>query len=73
MKRFHVAMDDDLFSDFYRLWPGHGERAIITRKCIKRLVKQAKEVGGLLPADINTVADTIVEEEKERRQKDEPI
>jgi len=67
MARFSFLMDDYLSETFYRLFPDHGERSRILRKCIHRIVKQAKEQGGILQRDIHNVADAVYEDIKNER------
>ena len=63
MRRFGLSLEDDLYNDFYRLFPDHGLRTSVLRRCVHRIVKRAKEVGGILPHEIKEMADNIVKEE----------
>jgi hypothetical protein len=66
MRRFGLTLDDEMYNDFYRLFPDHGLRTSVLRRCVHRMVKRAKEVGGILPHEIKEVADNIIKEEISR-------
>jgi hypothetical protein len=63
MRRFGLTLDDDMYDDFYRMFPDHGLRTSVLRRCVHRMVKRAKEVGGILPQEITEAADKIIKEE----------
>lgn len=68
MKRFGLVLDDKLYREFVQLFLDHGAKTAVLRKCVRRLVDRAKEAGGLLPKDIDEVADTVFEEERRKRE-----
>lgn len=68
MKRFPLVMQSGLYNDFYRLFPDRGARTAALRKCVKRMVEQAKLAGGLLQKDFEAIADGVAEKMKEWEQ-----
>lgn len=64
MRRFGLIMDDYTYSEFYRMFPDHGQRTNVLRKCVKRMIEKAKVTGGVLPGDIENTADKIIKEEE---------
>lgn len=66
-KRFALVMPDNLYNEFYRLFPDHGRRTSILRRCVYRMVQQARLVGSDM-VDPTRTADRIQEEEKEREE-----
>ena len=63
MKRFGLEMTDNTYNEFYRLFPDHGQRTSILRRCVHRLIRQAKIAGGVLPSDVDNTADNVYKEE----------
>ena len=65
MKRFGLVMDDSLYSEFYRLFPDHGQRTAVLRRVVHRMVQRARLVGYIGPAAVNDVADEVQKESRE--------
>ena len=65
MKRFGLVMTDELYSEFYRIFPDHGMRTTVLRRCVQRMVNRAHL---LSPACVmaNDIADEVEKEVKER-------
>lgn len=40
LKQFTVRMDFDVFQNFIRIFPGHGDRQIFVRAVIKEVIRQ---------------------------------
>jgi hypothetical protein len=59
VKRFGLVMDDSLYSEFYRLFPDHGQRTAALRRCVRRMIQRAKLTGYMGPAQINDIADEV--------------
>jgi hypothetical protein len=62
MKRFGLVMPDDLYDDFWRLFPDHGQRTSVLRRCVYRMVQRAKLTGYMGPMQINDIADEVQKE-----------
>lgn len=45
MKRFSLIMPDVLYDEFYKLFPDHGQRTTILRRCVYRLCQEARTAG----------------------------
>jgi len=43
MKRFPFNLSDEQYEDFYRLFPDHGQRTRILRKCVQVVIRNARE------------------------------
>jgi hypothetical protein len=56
-------MEDSLYNNFYRLFPDYGQRTNMLRRCVHRLVQRAVQAGGILPNDIEEVAEEILKKE----------
>jgi hypothetical protein len=65
MKRFGLVMTDELYNDFYRIFPDHGMRTAALRKCVQRMVKRAH----LLSTACVMVDDIADEVKKEMEEK----
>ena len=63
MRRFGLIMDDALYDEFYRLYPDHGLRTSLLRRCVHGLIKRAKIFGGALPNDAEEIACRAAEAE----------
>lgn len=65
MKRFGLVMTDSLYAEFYRTFPDHGQRTNVLRKCVHRMIEQAKVVGSINKDSINSIADGVFKKEIE--------
>lgn len=61
MRRFSLQLDDDLHRQFFMLFPDHGQRTSLTRRCIQRMVARAKLIGYLTLAETDELADKLLE------------
>jgi hypothetical protein len=64
MKKFNLQLDHETYSEFYRLWPDYGRRTQLLRRCIKGMIKRAREVGDVLPSDIENITSEAAKEVK---------
>lgn len=62
MRRFGLSLDDHTYNEFYRLFPDHGHRTSILRRCVYRIVSRAKASGGVLPKDIEDIVNGVIKE-----------
>ena len=61
MRRFGLVMSDDLYDELYRLYPDHGQRTSLLRRCVHGLIKQARIFGGALPNDAEGIGNRAAE------------
>jgi hypothetical protein len=58
MKELKIRLPKTLFEDFYRLFPGYGERQIVLRRLVIALVERSKEEKDFL----NSLLDSLLED-----------
>lgn len=64
MRRFGLMLDTETYTEFYRVFPDWGQRTSIVRKCIKRIVRRAKEEGYIENKVLEEIVDGAFEGER---------
>lgn len=59
MKQMKFPVDDELWEDFYRAFPSHGERTALLRKIVRKLVTASPRYNHFITTVSNEIIKSI--------------
>ena len=60
MRRFPLTLSDEVYNDFLRCFPDHGERTALLRKFVLKMIKRAKLKGNIWETEFNNIVDEFI-------------